>query len=321
MLLLNINGPINSGKTTVSKILERILPNAVFIEVDELLSDEEEATAGLSLQQGWAERQKRLKEKLLDLKQSRTYETVIFAYPIGDNSYYEWSSMADENTQFMNITLAPSLDECLKNRGMRVLTDWEKNRIREMYAEGYQNRPYADFIVNNDYQTPEETAGIITAFVQKKPVCYLLSGFLGAGKTTYAKRLAQCTNAIHLNPDEWCMQVFSPAEYENHWQECFAKSFDMLWNKARQYALENKSIIFDAGFWSKQSRCQAVLKSRDAGFYPIICYIFASDEILKQRISQRKGVIAEYNLQHFDELKKMFEIPDADERFLIVNNN
>ena len=42
MLILNINGPINSGKTTVSRILEKILPDSLFIEVDDLLSDDEE---------------------------------------------------------------------------------------------------------------------------------------------------------------------------------------------------------------------------------------------------------------------------------------
>ena len=65
MLILNINGPMNSGKSTVSKILVNLLPNATFIEVDELMSDEEEAKLGLSMQDGWAERQKRLNKKLL----------------------------------------------------------------------------------------------------------------------------------------------------------------------------------------------------------------------------------------------------------------
>ena len=166
MLILNINGPINSGKTTVSKILVKRLPNATFIEVDELLSDQEEAQLGLSIEEGWKERQKRLDEKLLKLKNSHEYETIVFAYPISETSYKRWASMADQTTRFLNITLAPSLSECLKNRGTRELDDWERNRIKEMYEEGYQNRPYSDFIINNDNQTPEETTDIIIGFVQ-----------------------------------------------------------------------------------------------------------------------------------------------------------
>ena len=166
MLILNINGPINSGKTTVSKILVDLLPKAIFVEVDELMTDEEEKKLGFSIEEGWTERQRRLNEKLASLKKSCEYETVIFAYPISENSYAKWSAMADEKTRFINITLAPSLEECLKNRGNRELDDWERNRIREMYEEGYQNRPYSDFIINNDYQTPDETAGIIKGFVE-----------------------------------------------------------------------------------------------------------------------------------------------------------
>ena len=167
MLILNINGPINSGKSTVSKILVNLLPNATFVEVDELMSDEEQQKLGLSVQQGWRERQIRLNQKLQDLKKSREYETVIFAYPIADNTYQDWKAMEDDQTKFLNITLAPSLEKCLKNRGTRELDDWERNRIREMYEEGYQNRPYSDFIINNDHQTPEGTAEVIKGFVEQ----------------------------------------------------------------------------------------------------------------------------------------------------------
>lgn len=166
MLILNINGPMNSGKSTVSKILVNLLPNATFIEVDELMSDEEQEKLGLSLQQGWLERHKRLNQKLQAFKKSHEYETVIFAYPIADNTYQDWKAMEDDQTKFMNITLAPSLEECLKNRGTRELNDWERNRIKEMYEEGYQNRSYSDFIINNDDKTPTETANIIKGFVE-----------------------------------------------------------------------------------------------------------------------------------------------------------
>ena len=166
MLILNINGPMNSGKSTVSKILVKLLPNSTFIEVDDLMSDEEQKKLGLSLKEGWKERHKRLNEKLLALKQSKEYETVIFAYPIADNTYQDWKAMEDKNTQFLNVTLAPSLEECLRNRGTRELTEWEKNRIRKMYEEEYQNRSYSDFIINNDQQTPNETAAIIKGFVE-----------------------------------------------------------------------------------------------------------------------------------------------------------
>ena len=84
--------------------------------------------------------------------------------------------------------------------------------------------------------------------ITNKPTCYLICGFLGAGKTTYSQKLAQETGAIHLNPDEWCMKLFDRTEYEKNWDICFSKTIALLWEKASEYAKQNKSVIFDMGF-------------------------------------------------------------------------
>ena len=152
------------------------------------------------------------------------------------------------------------------------------------------------------------------------PTCYLICGFLGAGKTTYSKKLAQETGGIHFNPDEWCVKLFSKAEYEQNWSECFSKTIDYLWKKASDYAKQGKSVIFDMGFWTKQSRQEATEKSIKLGFLPLVHYVYAPDNILKQRISKRSGTIADYNLKHFDELKKQFEEPESIEQVIKIKN-
>ena len=153
-----------------------------------------------------------------------------------------------------------------------------------------------------------------------KPACYLICGFLGAGKTTYSKKLAAEIGAVHLNPDEWCMKLFSKAEYSQNWSACFSKTVDYLWEKTKECAKDGQSVVFDMGFWTRQSRQDAIKKVRTLGFSPKIHYIYAPDDILKQRISKRSGIIADYNLKHFDEIKKQFEEPDASERFVLINN-
>ena len=112
----------------------------------------------------------------------------------------------------------------------------------------------------------------------------IISGFLGAGKTTYSKKLAQDTGALHLNPDDVCMQKYKPKEYENNWEECFAKTLDFLWQAMASYITQSKDVIFDMGFWSKSSRQNAVAKIKQLGGKPIIHYIYAPDSILKQRL-------------------------------------
>ena len=166
MQIININGPINSGKTTISKLLAQELNKALFIEVDDLLSDEEQEKLGLTMEQGWKERTDRLAQLIAKEKLLARYEHIVFAYPIADNTYQEWKSFEDENTKFINITLAPALEVCIQNRGNRVLSKAEVERIKEMYKEGYHNRPYADLIVDNTGQTAQETLNKIMMFLK-----------------------------------------------------------------------------------------------------------------------------------------------------------
>ncbi len=156
--------------------------------------------------------------------------------------------------------------------------------------------------------------------VRHKPTIYLICGFLGAGKTTYSEKLAQNTGAIHLNPDKVCMLKYPYEEYENNWETCFAQTIDYLWQEIATYIREHKDVIFDMGFWTKSSREQAVNKVKQLGGNPIIYYIYAPDSILKQRLAQRKGKIAEQNLLHFDTKKKSFEEPSQDEVFVTIKN-
>lgn len=153
-----------------------------------------------------------------------------------------------------------------------------------------------------------------------KATLYLICGFLGAGKTTFSKKLAREKQAIHLNPDEACCKLFSKQEYENNWEECFAKTMDILWNEATKAIKSGTDVIFDAGFWSKASRDKARQKARDIGAEPIVYYLYAPDEELKHRISQRKGRIAENNIKNFQTIKKLFEEPSGREIFVRINH-
>ena len=156
--------------------------------------------------------------------------------------------------------------------------------------------------------------------MQDKPVCYIICGFLGAGKTTYSKKLAQETGALHLNADEWCMKLFSKDEYEKNWEDCFLKTMKYLWGLALDFSKVKKSVIFDIGFWSKQSRDEAYKKASELGFLPVVHYVYAPDNILTERIAKRKGAIAENNIKNFDEIKKLFEEPSDDEKYIKIDN-
>ena len=165
MILLNINGPINAGKTTVSKLLAEMLPDSLFIEVDSLLSEEEANRLGLSMSDAWQESVNRLERLILQEKKSQRHRIVFFAYPIGREYYDRWKSYEDENTRFVNITLSPSKEECLR-RGGEDMSEWEHNRILQMFEEGCHAPEFSDLLIHNDNQTPEKTAQAVLDFLK-----------------------------------------------------------------------------------------------------------------------------------------------------------
>ena len=43
--------------------------------------------------------------------------------------------------------------------------------------------------------------------MKPKATVYVLCGFIGAGKTTFAKKLAEQTGAVRITKDEWLIQM------------------------------------------------------------------------------------------------------------------
>ena len=74
---------------------------------------------------------------------------------------------------------------------------------------------------------------------------YILQGFLGAGKTTFARKLAAETGAEVLCPDAYCLSCFSPEEYEKDWEKCFSRAVSLLWKQAEAAVQSGKDVILD----------------------------------------------------------------------------
>ncbi len=160
-MIIILNGSINSGKTTVAKILWKKIPNTAFIEVDKLREfinwmDGDKAYP-LSIENAILI-MKNFIEKGLN---------VIFTYPLDEEDYkYIIKELKSTNTKIYIFTFSPDLNKTLTNRGTRELTDWEINRIKYHYHIGI-NKPSFGKIIDNTNQTAKETANEVMAYVKK----------------------------------------------------------------------------------------------------------------------------------------------------------
>lgn len=157
--------------------------------------------------------------------------------------------------------------------------------------------------------------------MNKKATLYIIQGFIGAGKSTFSRKLAKETGAIHFNPDEWVKDLFSQDEYMSEWNKCFEFTTHNLWEKTKECLKENKDVIFDMGFWLKKDRDFAREIAKECNADLKHYYLYVPDDILKQRIiSDRPTHWAKMHLENFEKNKALFEEPSEDENVVIVMN-
>lgn len=154
-MIIFINGSINSGKSTVTKLLVKELSNTALIEIDVLREMIEwmplEEAIPLNLENAVSLIRNFVNKNL----------NVIVPYPMSQKNYnYMMLSLKDLDAKIFVFTLAPKLEKVLTNRGTRELTDWEIKRIQHHYDTGI-HKPNFGEIIDNTEQTPEETVKII----------------------------------------------------------------------------------------------------------------------------------------------------------------
>jgi hypothetical protein len=155
-MILFLNGSINSGKSTVAKLLAAKIQNSAVIEIDAF----REMIDWMPIDQAIPIN---LENAALVIKNFTRHDiSCIVPYPLSQKNYeYMMANLSEPGVDIRFITLAPPLAEALKNRsGKRELTTWERERIKHHYSIGIHAPSFGE-IIDNSGQTPEETAKMI----------------------------------------------------------------------------------------------------------------------------------------------------------------
>jgi adenylate kinase family enzyme len=155
-MILFLNGSINSGKSTIAKLLATKISNAAIVEIDAL----REMIAWMPIDQAIPINLENAVSVIKNFTRHRI--SCIVPYPLSQKNYkYMTANLSELGADIRFITLAPPLAEALKNRnGGRELTDWERERIKHHYDIGIHSPAFGE-IIDNSGQAPEETAEII----------------------------------------------------------------------------------------------------------------------------------------------------------------
>jgi predicted kinase len=86
--------------------------------------------------------------------------------------------------------------------------------------------------------------------VSDTPVLYLTVGLPGAGKTTWARRIADEQRILRLTPDEWMAPLFNASDVDGRRDILEGR---MIW-VAHEVLSSGSSVVLDFGCWSPEER-------------------------------------------------------------------
>jgi predicted kinase len=116
---------------------------------------------------------------------------------------------------------------------------------------------------------------------------HLLFGYLGSGKTTFAKRLEVEHAAVRFTPDEWMARLFGDDPPEESFPEKAAAILELLeplWTRCLSLGLD---VVLDYGFWTRKERDEVRAAVERLGASACLYRLECSDDEARRRIDAR----------------------------------
>lgn len=155
-----------------------------------------------------------------------------------------------------------------------------------------------------------------------KLLAHIIIGFIGSGKTTFARKLEKETGAIRFTKDEWMVRVFGNTPPKDKFEEYDNKMASLATDMALKCLKAGISVIIDEGFWVKEQRDEIREKVKNVGAIPKLYYLEVPFEIMKARTLKRSEnpPVDSFNIdeESFNQYWKYFQPPDKDEEYTLI---
>jgi predicted kinase len=120
---------------------------------------------------------------------------------------------------------------------------------------------------------------------------HLIVGPVGAGKSTFALRLAQDHSAVRLTLDEWMTELFRPDRPETGVMEWYVertqRCIEQIWRVARRIVDAGTDVILEIGLIQRRDRVRLYKRVDEAGDKLKVYVLDAPRELRRERVEKR----------------------------------
>lgn len=149
---------------------------------------------------------------------------------------------------------------------------------------------------------------------------HIIHGFIGAGKTTFAKRLERETSAKRFTPDEIIVERYGKDLSVEEIRKANLAVKKEIWKEVERAVQQERDVILDYGLWKKQKRTELVRNVEKIGGKPVVYRVTCDPAIMKQRALSRNedGNNLTITSKRYDMYRERFEPMDEDEEHIKI---
>jgi predicted kinase len=152
---------------------------------------------------------------------------------------------------------------------------------------------------------------------------HILCGFIGAGKTTFAKKLEERTGAVRITKDEWLIQIIGNDPTIHGFEAYDGRMCGLSRDVAFRLAAKGVDVIIDEGVWEKEQRDILRRLTEEAGAQAVVYYLDTPMDTIRERVARRtlnpgkesfkiSGELLDFYLQYW-------QPPSEDEEYVLAS--
>jgi predicted kinase len=158
--------------------------------------------------------------------------------------------------------------------------------------------------------------------MKTEAVVYVMCGFIGAGKTTFARDLEKRTGAVRITKDEWLIRLMGNDPTVEGFEEYDHRICDLSRDVAFDLAAKGIDVILDEGFWEREQRDTIRERINATGAKGVWYYLDTPIETIRERVAGRNNNLTNDSFsisrEMLDNYLTYWQPPGEDEEYLLV---